>query len=108
MAGKRTTWNDSITKKLVDICIDEKENGSSKFDWNKIAKNLSVQTQMNFGVRQVSNHYNDLKEKYKGWVSLRSIASGIGFDPKTGAIRPEETHLERWKSFEEVKFSTYL
>ncbi|KAL6547122.1 hypothetical protein OROMI_022843 [Orobanche minor] len=32
--------------------------------------------------------------------------SGIGFDPKTGAVRPEETHLERWKPFEE-KHSKY-
>ncbi|KAL6535243.1 hypothetical protein OROMI_026617 [Orobanche minor] len=101
MAGKRTTWNDNTTKRLVDICIDEKANGCSKFDWAKIAKNLSVQTQMNFVPRQVSNHYHDLKDKYKGWVDLRSIMSGIGFDPKTGAVRPEETHLERWKSFEE-------
>ncbi|KAL6547500.1 hypothetical protein OROMI_023221 [Orobanche minor] len=31
--------------------------------------------------------------------------TGIGIDPKTNAIRVEETHLERWKSFEEKRFS---
>ncbi|KAL6588137.1 hypothetical protein OROMI_001115 [Orobanche minor] len=106
MARKRTTWNDNTTKRLVDICIDEKENGCSKFDWAKTAKNLSVQTQMNFVLRQVSNHYHDLKDKYKDWLDLRSIMNGIGFDPKTGAVRPEEAHLERWKSFEE-KYRKY-
>ncbi|KAL6585531.1 hypothetical protein OROMI_002175 [Orobanche minor] len=101
MTGKRATWNDNTSKRLVDICIDEKENGSSKFDWGKIAKNLSVQTSMNFGTKQVTNHYNDLKDKYKAWVELRQIMSGIGFHPITGAVSPHETHLERWQAFEE-------
>ncbi|KAL6509566.1 hypothetical protein OROGR_022876 [Orobanche gracilis] len=98
---KRATWNDNTTKKLLDICVDEKENWSSKFDWGKIAKNLSVQTEMSFVSKQVQNHYEDLKVKYKCWVGLNSMKSGIAFDPKTNAVQVEEMHFERWTSFQE-------
>ncbi|KAL6549640.1 hypothetical protein OROHE_008371 [Orobanche hederae] len=101
MTGKRFSWSDNITKRLLDICIDEKENGFSKFDWQKITQNLSVQTQMTFVARQVQNHYLDLKDKYKGWVELRTIMCGIGIHPETNVIRVEETHLERWNAFVE-------
>ncbi|KAL6558743.1 hypothetical protein OROMI_019093 [Orobanche minor] len=101
MTGKRFCWSDNITKRLLDICIDEKENGCSKFDWQKIAQDLSVQTQMTFVARQVQNHYLDLKDKYKGWVELRTTMSGIGIHPETIAIRVEETHLESWNAFVE-------
>ncbi|KAL6539711.1 hypothetical protein OROHE_011482 [Orobanche hederae] len=99
--GKRFCWSDNITKRLLDICIDEKENGCSKFDWQKIAQNLSVQTQMTFVARQVQNHYSDLKNKYKSWVELRTIMSGIRIHPETNAIRVEVTHLEHWNAFVE-------
>ncbi|KAL6506098.1 hypothetical protein OROHE_022627 [Orobanche hederae] len=101
MTGKRFCWSNNITKRLLDICIDEKENGCSKFDWQKIAQNLSVQTQMIFVAREVQNHYSDLKDKYKGWVELRTIMSGTGIHPETNVIRVEETHLERWNAFVE-------
>ncbi|KAL6572563.1 hypothetical protein OROMI_013521 [Orobanche minor] len=56
---------------------------------------------MTFVARQVQNHYSDLKDKYKGWVELRTIMSGIGIHPETNDIRVEETHLERWNAFVE-------
>ncbi|KAL6580038.1 hypothetical protein OROMI_008062 [Orobanche minor] len=106
MMGKRFCWSDNITKSLLDICIDEKENGCSKFNWQKIAQNLSVQSQLTFVAGQVQNHYSDLKDKYKGWVELRTIMSGIGIHLEKNAIRVEETHLERWNAFVE-KYRRY-
>ncbi|KAL6533678.1 hypothetical protein OROHE_013511 [Orobanche hederae] len=99
--AKRATWNDNTTKKLLDICIDENSTGSSKFDWGKIAKNLIVQTEMPFVAKQVQNHFEDLKVKYKGWVELKNMSSGIAFNPNTNAVQVEETHLERWNNFKE-------
>ncbi|KAL6496335.1 hypothetical protein OROGR_029593 [Orobanche gracilis] len=52
---KIATWNDNTTKKLLDICVDKKESGFSNFDWGKIAKNLSVQTEMPFKHRKYAN-----------------------------------------------------
>ncbi|KAL6530093.1 hypothetical protein OROMI_028738 [Orobanche minor] len=46
---------------------------------------------MTFVARQVQNHYSDLKDKYKGWVELRTIMSGIGIHPETNVIRVKET-----------------
>ncbi|KAL6571423.1 hypothetical protein OROHE_003066 [Orobanche hederae] len=89
MTGNRFCWSDNITKRLLDICIDEKENGYNKFDWQKLAQNLSVQAQMTFVARQVQNHYSDLKDKYKGMDDdVRRACMIVGLEQMRRLLQP--------------------
>ncbi|KAL6546775.1 hypothetical protein OROMI_022496 [Orobanche minor] len=89
MAGKRATWNDNTSKRLVDNCIDEKENGSSKFDWGKIVKNLSVQTRFHPITGAVSPHETHL-ERWQAFEKHRKHANMLA---KKGLSNAED--LER-------------
>ncbi|KAL6546368.1 hypothetical protein OROMI_022089 [Orobanche minor] len=51
---------------------------------------------MPFVAKQVQNHFEDLKVKYKGWVELKNMSSGIAFNPNINAVQ-----VRRWNNFKE-------
>lgn len=99
----RTCWTDDISRKFLTILIEEKARGVSKFNWTKIATNLNVQTGLTLAAKQVINHHNDLKNRFKCWEELQNM-SGIAYNPVTNQVDVEERATERYNSFLEVHF----
>lgn len=98
----RMCWSDENSRKLLKILNEEKDRGVSKFNWNHIAKNFNAQTSLAATHKQISNHYSELKDKYKAWEQLQSL-SGISYNPITKEVDVEERSTERYKAFIEVK-----
>ncbi|KAK9756381.1 hypothetical protein RND81_01G093000, partial [Saponaria officinalis] len=94
----RISWSDTNSRKLLNIIVEEKNKGVSKYNWANIAKIFNAQTGFSATGKQVQNHYTDMKEKYKCWEELQSL-TGISYDPKTGELDVAEKSLERYKAF---------
>ncbi|KAK9740878.1 hypothetical protein RND81_03G067800 [Saponaria officinalis] len=94
----RISWSDTNSRKLLNIIVEEKNKGVSKYNWANIAKIFNAQTGFFATGKQVQTHYADMKEKYKCWEELQSL-TGISYDPKTGELDVAEKSLERYKGF---------
>lgn len=99
---KRFTWTDEHSKTMLLILNDEKNKGTSKFNWNSIAKVFNAQTRLDIKDKQASNHYSEMKEKFKSWEELQNL-TGIAYDPRTKKVDVQEESLERYTAYLEVK-----
>ncbi|WCJ41693.1 hypothetical protein M5689_022543 [Euphorbia peplus] len=90
----RMTWDDEKTRKLLTILAEAKDKGTSKFSWPCIVKLYNAHTGCDINAKQASNHFLDLKEKFKSWEELQRL-TGIAYNPTTGGVDVHENSLER-------------
>ncbi|KAK9714133.1 hypothetical protein RND81_06G073800 [Saponaria officinalis] len=92
----RIRWCDSKTTKFIKLCIAEKASGRSKWNWNTMADTLNGITSSNFSMKQLRNHYDDLRSRYRAWDALTKW-TGIAIDPVShGVVVHNE---EKWTAY---------
>ncbi|KAL2921202.1 L10-interacting MYB domain-containing protein [Bienertia sinuspersici] len=77
-----TEGPDGHSRRLLTIMVEHKQKGNTKFNWPTLAKIFNGQTSLGVTWKQVRNHYNDLKDKYKAWEVLQRM-TGIAYNPVT-------------------------
>ncbi|KAK9667734.1 hypothetical protein RND81_13G007800 [Saponaria officinalis] len=92
------SWSDTNSRKLLNIIVEEKNKGVTKYNWPDIAKIFNQQTGFSAVGKQLQNHFNDLKDKYKCWEEFQSLP-GIAYDPRTGKLDVAEKSLEIYNAF---------
>ncbi|XP_010686113.1 uncharacterized protein LOC104900395 [Beta vulgaris subsp. vulgaris] len=99
MAPKeRTLWTPKTTETFLDLCLENKNGGNTKYDWDTIKILLNAQTGENFEKKVVENYYNDCRNRFKAWYELKTKWTGIGWDENTGCPTIDP-HDEKWKAF---------
>ncbi|XP_074284500.1 uncharacterized protein LOC141609293 [Silene latifolia] len=83
---------------MLKILVDEKNKGTSKYNWISIAKVFSAQVGTEINEKQARNHFSDSKEKFKSWEELQNL-TGIAYDPRTKKVDVQEESLERYKAY---------
>ncbi|PWA47138.1 hypothetical protein CTI12_AA430900 [Artemisia annua] len=98
----RINWkNERVVKTFLEACIEEVEGnglrgGSHRaFSWSKVAEKLKNSHNFIVDPKQMRNHYEYLKAKYKAWSTLKNKVGNL-YDPVTNtfALTDEEWNIE--------------
>lgn len=98
----RISWkNRNVVKTFLEACIHEvainkKEGGSLKaLSWKKIAETLKTVHNFEVNRKQMRNHFDYLKGKYRAWLKLKNKA-GYMYDPSTNSfnLTPAQWEME--------------
>ncbi|WCJ24617.1 hypothetical protein M5689_006562 [Euphorbia peplus] len=81
----RITWDDEKTRKLLTTLAEAKDKGTSKFSWPCIAKLYNAHRGCDINAKQASNHFSDLKDKFKSLEELQCL-TGIAYDHTTSGV----------------------
>ncbi|XP_071720855.1 uncharacterized protein [Rutidosis leptorrhynchoides] len=110
----RICWTSvKVVKTFLQACIMEvAQNGQMQASsWKKVAEKLKSSHNFIVDQKQMSNHYNYLKSKYKAWSDLRNKAE-YDYDPVTNTfnLTEDEWELEikENKFVESLKSTTLL
>ncbi|KAJ8445632.1 hypothetical protein Cgig2_018573 [Carnegiea gigantea] len=84
-SGKNSAnWTNRDDEKLLDILIEQRVQGSAKFEWSLVRVILKIEG-INKKGAQIKNHFNYLGKKLKAWEFLIS-KPGVGMNYKTGVV----------------------
>lgn len=98
----RISWkNRNVVKTFLETCIlevaiNKKEGGSLKaLSWKKVAETLKTMHNFEVNRKQMRNHFDYLKGKYKAWLKLKN-KPGYEYDPSTNSfnLTPKQWELE--------------
>ncbi|KAL2903557.1 Phenylalanine--tRNA ligase alpha subunit [Bienertia sinuspersici] len=95
---ERITWTNKAIETFLDLCLETKNSGCSKYDWDTITLRLNAQMGKIFEKKAVENFFSDCRSKFKAWYELKTRWTGIGWNEVTGCpmIDPND---EKWKAF---------
>lgn len=100
-------WTTKTIEHFLDLCLEQKNSGNTKFDWDAIQLRLNASTGMDFDKKSLVNYYSDCKLRFKAWHELKTQWTGLGWDPRTGCPKVDPTS-EKWKAFVKVKNAYFL
>ncbi|GJW74488.1 Myb/SANT-like domain-containing protein [Tanacetum coccineum] len=98
----RINWkNERVVKTFLEACIQEVEENGIRggalhaFPWSKVAEKLKKRHNLIVNQKQMKNHYDYLKTKYKAWSTLKDKVGNL-YDPLTNTfnLTDEEWNLE--------------
>ncbi|KAL2934934.1 Isoleucine--tRNA ligase [Bienertia sinuspersici] len=78
--NERITWTNKAIETFLDLCLETKNSGCSKYDWDTITLRLNAQMGKNFEKKAVENLFSDCKSKFKAWYELKTKWTGIGWN----------------------------
>ncbi|PWA36401.1 hypothetical protein CTI12_AA600340 [Artemisia annua] len=99
---KKTNWrNERVVKTFLEACIQEVEENGPRggslraSSWSKVATKLKSSHNFIVDQKQMKNHFDYLKAKYKAWSTLKKKAGNL-YDPLTNTfnLTDEEWNLE--------------
>jgi len=108
MPPKRASWTEDETKLLLDLCLQEKEKcnfnqqGLTTVGWSNIYTYFP-----RFDKKQCNNKLGYLKKAYQTWED-GPTATGLGRDPRTGAIDAKSEYWETQEGSQPVTSVCYL
>ena len=75
-AKKSRNWTNKEDKKLLDLLIEQKAQGSAQSEWT-VVKDLSKNDGIDRDFFQIRNHYNDMLKKFKAceWLMGGMVVS---------------------------------
>lgn len=84
----RISWkNEKVVKTFLEACIQEVENGArgGSILWKNISEKLKDSHNFVAEQKQMKNHYDYLKAKYKAWSTLKNKVGDL-YDPLTNTF----------------------
>ena len=84
----RISWkNEKVVKTFLEACIQEVENGTrgGSILWKNISEKLKDSHNFVAEQKQMKNHYDYLKAKYKAWSTLKNKVGNL-YDPLTNTF----------------------
>ena len=84
----RISWkSEKVVKTFLEACIQEVENGTrgGSILWKNISEKLKDSHNFVAEQKQMKNHYDYLKAKYKAWSTLKNKVGNL-YDPITNTF----------------------
>ncbi|XP_050373037.1 L10-interacting MYB domain-containing protein-like [Argentina anserina] len=97
---EQASWNENLVEVFVDLCIKEVHKNSksgshfSSNGWKTIVKCFVEQTGKDYTRKQLKNKWDSLKGDWKLWKTLKSVKTGLGWNPILNTIDADE---EFWR-----------
>ncbi|KAL2900211.1 Aspartyl/glutamyl-tRNA(Asn/Gln) amidotransferase subunit B, partial [Bienertia sinuspersici] len=99
MSGKeRSSWTNKAIETFLDLCLESKNSGLTRYDWEIITLRLNAQIGKNLERKAVETTIVIVEKRFKAWHELKTKWTGIGWNEITGCpmIDPND---EKWKAF---------
>ncbi|XP_050387195.1 L10-interacting MYB domain-containing protein-like [Argentina anserina] len=92
---EQASWNENLVEVFVDLCIKEVHKNSkpgshfSSIGWKTIVKSFVEQTGKDYTRKQL-NKWDSLKGDWKSWKTLKSLKTGLRWNPVLNTIDADE------------------
>ncbi|KAK7273925.1 hypothetical protein RIF29_14992 [Crotalaria pallida] len=87
--GKTYNWSVKRTTILLELCLEfiVKNGRTQNFKWNDIQKDFEARTNSRVSnCRSWKNKYDQMKNDWRLWKTLKQSETGLGWDPSTGKL----------------------
>lgn len=100
----KANWTPANHKIFVDLCVEETLKGNkpgthfTKEGWRNIVESLYAKTGVTYDRKQVKNHWDSTRKRWKLWVKLIGNSS-MKWDSETNKFGATE---EVWRNYIKV------